>query len=189
MTLRLFALTLWGAVFALLAVLALFLPQLADGWRAGKPPLPDFALASPAPDLVPPLAAEDLRQGQIAVVNFWASWCAPCRAEHKFLLQLAADADLLTTGIAFKDAQADAARFLHEFGNPFALAGLDENGAAGLAFGLYGVPETFIISHDGAIVYRHFGPLSEESFTASRLPALAQARSAAQRAKPRPARQ
>ena len=97
--------------------------------------------------------------GQVTVLNFFASWCAPCRAEHPLIQELAAMPSIRVVGIAFKDAPADSAKFLAELGNPYAAVGVDESGRTGLEFGLTGVPETYVIDRDGIIRYRLAQPL------------------------------
>lgn len=119
--------------------------------------VPAFALAGLTPG-APGLTAADLK-GQVTVLNFFASWCAPCRAEHPLLMELARDPNLQVVGITYKDEPAKSAAFLAELGNPFAAIGADESGRVGIDFGLTGVPETYIIDRDGIIRYRLAQPL------------------------------
>lgn len=104
------------------------------------------------------LAAADFR-GQVTVLNFFASWCAPCRAEHPLLIELAKDPSIRVVGITYKDKPADSLKFLGELGNPFAAVGADESGRTGIDFGLTGVPETYVIDADGIVRYRLPQPL------------------------------
>ena len=124
------------------------------------------SLNLPALDPGPGLSDADLRQGHVTIVNVFASWCAPCHAEHEFLMRLAADAGLAAKGVkligvAQKDKPEDTRRFLGAGGNPFAKVGVDGDGRAGIDWGVYGVPETYIVAGDGVIAYKFIGPISE----------------------------
>lgn len=101
--------------------------------------------------------------GQITLVNVWASWCVPCQAEHPQLMRLAADRRLQLVGINYKDATENARRFLGRYGNPFSAVGVDENGRAAIEWGVYGVPESFLIGRDGRIAYKQVGPITNET--------------------------
>jgi cytochrome c biogenesis protein CcmG, thiol:disulfide interchange protein DsbE len=98
----------------------------------------------------------------VTVVNVWASWCAPCRQEHPALMELAKDPTVRVVGINYKDAAENARRFLGALGNPFAAIGVDPNGRTAIEWGVYGVPESFIVGPDGAIRYKQIGPLSPD---------------------------
>lgn len=133
--------------------------------------------APPAFDL-PPLAEGGLRltnasipRGRPAIVNFFASWCAPCRIEHPQLLRLAREGIALV-GIAYKDKPEDSRRFLAELGNPYLATGIDRDGRTGIDFGLYGVPETYVIDRAGHIRKRIVGPLSPAIVERELLPLL-----------------
>ena len=106
-------------------------------------------------------SGDDLRQGKIFIVNVWASWCAPCRAEHPLLMKLSARKDVIVAGIAYKDAPEDAQRFLERFGNPYDRLGLDQTGHAALGWGIYGVPESFVVDGAGRILFHHRGPITD----------------------------
>lgn len=161
-------------VFAGLALL--FLVRLFAGDPSRVPsaligrPVPAFTLA-PLDGLqadgrpVPGLASEDLK-GRVTVVNVWASWCAPCRQEHPLLVALAEDPSIRVVGINYKDNPENARRFLGALGNPFAAVGVDPNGRTSIDWGVYGVPETFVIGPDGRIRHKHIGPLTAESLAA-----------------------
>lgn len=103
-------------------------------------------------------------KGQVSVVNVWASWCVPCHDEAPLLLQLAQDKRIRMIGINYKDAPDNARRFLGRYGNPFNALGVDANGRASIEWGVYGVPETFVIGRDGAIAYKLIGPVTPENF-------------------------
>lgn len=124
-------------------------------------------------DDAPPTDA-DLRSGDIKLVNFWASWCAPCRAEHPILEEMAG-AGIPIFGINYKDKPENALGFLAEIGDPFAKIGADANGRNGIEWGLYGVPETFVLDADGTILLRHPGPITRAVLQEKILPAIASA--------------
>ena len=160
-------------VFAGLAGLFFYALQTGDPSKLpsamiGKP-VPDFALApldglkaeSGAP--LQSFTAADLADGEPTIVNVFASWCVPCLQEHPMLMALAKDADVRLYGINYKDDPASARRFLGRYGNPFARVGADASGRVAIDFGVYGVPETYVISGDGKIAYRHVGPLTEQA--------------------------
>jgi len=164
--------TLPLVIFA--ALLALFLFRLG----AGDPSrLPSALIGKPAPNLtLPPLEGlmengaalpgldPTLFKGRVTVVNVWASWCVPCRDEHPFLVRLAGDKRITLAGINYKDARENALSFLARYGNPFAAVGVDIGGRAAIEWGVYGVPETFIVGRDGAIAYKHIGPIDARGF-------------------------
>ncbi|MCB2129709.1 MAG: DsbE family thiol:disulfide interchange protein [Rhodobacteraceae bacterium] len=116
----------------------------------------------------------DLTDGGVKIVNFWASWCAPCRAEHPNLEKLAGEG-VTIYGVNYKDKPAAALRFLEDLGNPFAAAGADESGRMGIDWGIYGVPETFVIDGKGKVILRFAGPITERSLQADIRPALEKA--------------
>jgi cytochrome c biogenesis protein CcmG/thiol:disulfide interchange protein DsbE len=129
-------------------------------------PVPTFSLpalpglqAAGAP--IPGLSTEDLK-GRVTIVNVWASWCGPCREEHPALMELAKDPAFRVVGINYKDLSENARRFLGALGNPFQAVGVDANGRAAIDWGVYGVPETFVIGPDGTIRHKHIGPLLPE---------------------------
>ena len=139
------------------------------------PPLAGLSHADGSP--VPGLSRTDLGQGRVTVVNVWASWCAPCRQEHEFLEKLAAMNRVRLVGIAYKDEPGNALGFLKEMGNPFDAVGMDEKGRAAIDWGVYGVPETFVIGKDGRVAYKHIGPLTEASLADVLLPEIEKAES------------
>lgn len=116
----------------------------------------------------PGVAAEDFRSGKVTVLNVFASWCAPCRVEHPYLVEMArADAvragRIQIVGLNYKDEPENARRFLGALGNPYGLVGVDRNGRASIEWGVYGVPETFLIGRDGTVLAKHIGPLDQAS--------------------------
>lgn len=116
----------------------------------------------------------DLRDGKVKLVNFWASWCAPCRAEHPNLEQLRAEG-VTILGVNYKDKPAAALGFLAELGNPYARIGADESGRMGIDWGLYGVPETFVIDGAGKVVLRFPGPVTAQILETEIRPAMERA--------------
>lgn len=121
---------------------------------------------------VPGLDSEDFRRGEVSVVNVWASWCGPCREEHPYLMQLAARGDVAVVGINYKDQPENARRFLGLHGNPFAAVGSDSSGRTAVDWGVYGVPETFVVDGAGTIRYKHVGPLTAKALTDAVVPAI-----------------
>jgi cytochrome c biogenesis protein CcmG/thiol:disulfide interchange protein DsbE len=163
------------AVFVVLA--GLFLAQLTSGRNPAdlpsallNKPVPAFNLA-PLEGLmtdgkpVPGFSNEDLK-GRVTIVNVFASWCAPCRQEHPLLVELAKDPSVRLMGINQKDNPDNARRFLGALGNPYSAVGVDPNGRASIDWGVYGVPETFIIGPDGTIRHKQIGPLTPEALPA-----------------------
>jgi cytochrome c biogenesis protein CcmG/thiol:disulfide interchange protein DsbE len=152
------------------------LPSALIGREAPEFSLPPLAgLSSPGGAAVPGLSRADLGNGHVTVVNVFASWCAPCRDEHPLLEKLAAMNRVRLVGIAYKDAPENTLGFLNEMGNPFTAVGVDEKGRAAIDWGVYGVPETFVIGRDGRIAYKHIGPLTEASLTDALLPEIGKA--------------
>jgi cytochrome c biogenesis protein CcmG/thiol:disulfide interchange protein DsbE len=136
----------------------------------GKP-APDFALPPLEGADRPALAAADLRGDRPVLVNFFASWCVPCVIEHPQLMRLARDG-VPVLGIAYKDKPADSLGFLRRHGNPFARLGVDQPGRVAIDWGLYGVPETYLVDKAGIIRWRWAGPLTDEVLDNQLLPLL-----------------
>lgn len=174
---RLAAMRRWSLVVLPLAIfialLALFWFRLGAG-DASR--LPSALIGKPAPALsLPPL--EGLMRdgapvpgldpgafvGRVTLVNVWASWCAPCRDEHPFLTRLSGDRRIILVGINYKDQATNALRFLERFGNPYSAVGVDAGGRAAIEWGVYGVPETFLVGRDGRIAYKQIGPIADEA--------------------------
>jgi cytochrome c biogenesis protein CcmG, thiol:disulfide interchange protein DsbE len=123
---------------------------------------------------IPGLTAADLQTGQVTIVNFWASWCPPCRAEHPVLKQMAADG-LRVAGVNIKDQADTAAAYLAEDGNPFFAMAFDPRGRTAIDWGVTAPPETFIIGGDGTVLFRFQGPLVGSDYEQRFLPALNEA--------------
>jgi cytochrome c biogenesis protein CcmG/thiol:disulfide interchange protein DsbE len=121
----------------------------------------------------------DLAKGKVSVVNYWASWCVPCIEEHPFIEKLKSLTDVDIYGINYKDGADAARRFIGRFGNPYTAVGTDAQGRAAIDWGVYGTPETFVVNGKGQIVYKHVGPISEDSLKTKLLPAIEKARATA----------
>jgi cytochrome c biogenesis protein CcmG/thiol:disulfide interchange protein DsbE len=133
-------------------------------------PVPEFDLPPIEGMAGPGLGSADLRTGEVTLVNFFASWCLPCRAEHKFLTMLAEKMGVRLVGINYKNEALDARTWLAELGNPYQAIGADVNGRAGIDWGVYGLPETFIVDGTGRIRYRHVGAVDAYVMTEVILP-------------------
>lgn len=167
---------MWAAIVPLIlfaAVGALFWRGLGAGDPSKLPSAligkaaPDIALpaldrlagpAGPTPGLDPAAF-----KGAVTIVNVWASWCIPCHEEAPLFMQVAQDKRIRVVGVNYKDQPDKALNFLKRYGNPFAAVGVDANGRAGIEWGVYGVPETFIVGRDGNIAYKLVGPLTPDN--------------------------
>ena len=151
------------------------------GLEKGDQPLPSMMVGQPAPPVTVTQFGtgaaptdELLRQPGLKLVNFWASWCQPCRVEHPMLERLQAEG-VTIYGINYKDKPQAAQGFLDEMGNPFALIGADE-GRMALDWGVYGVPETYVIDGKGEVLFRLAGPITEENLLSQLRPAMDRAK-------------
>jgi cytochrome c biogenesis protein CcmG/thiol:disulfide interchange protein DsbE len=169
------------AIFALLAAIFAFALRTGD---PSKLPSALIGKTVPALELAPveglsndghPIggfSATDLAQGEVSVVNFWASWCIPCVQEHPVLVALKQRTGVRVYGVNYKDQPAAARRFLSRYGNPFLAVGGDGNGRAAIEWGVYGMPETFVVNGRGEIVYKHVGPITPQALEAKIMPAI-----------------
>ena len=123
---------------------------------------------------MPPITAQS-GQGKLTLVNFWASWCVPCRQEHPVIMALSKDPRLSVVGVNYKDGNENALRFLGELGNPFSEIGLDPNGKMAIDWGVYGIPESYLVGADGTILYKKVGPFDEKSLKEGLYPAIEKA--------------
>ena len=153
-----------------IAVAALFLVRLYGGdpskipsaligrpaTQTELPPLPGLVQNGAAVPGLDPAAFK----GKVSVVNVWASWCVPCHEEAPLLTALARDTRLQIVGINYKDSAENARRFLGRYGNPFSMVGVDSNGRGSIEWGVYGVPETFVVGREGTILYKMVGPVT-----------------------------
>ena len=166
--------------FLMVLPLIVFLGLAALFWfrlGAGDPSrIPSALIGRPAPQtILPPLdgLTSDGKpvpgidpaafKGRVSIVNVWASWCVPCHDEAPLLTQLGKDTQIQVIGINYKDSPENARRFLGRYGNPFGMVGVDGNGRAAIEWGVYGVPETFIVGRDGKIAYKLVGPITPDN--------------------------
>jgi cytochrome c biogenesis protein CcmG/thiol:disulfide interchange protein DsbE len=161
------------AAFAVVAAIGMFRddPESLPSAREGQAAPPVVLTAMDGKDLFDDAT---LRDGQVKLVNYWASWCGPCRVEHPNLEQLAGEG-VPIYGINYKDDASNALRFLDDLGDPYAAVGADESGRMALDWGVYGVPETYVIDGEGTILLRVAGPLTQRVLTETIRPALAAA--------------
>ncbi len=168
--------------FLLLTPIAVFVGiAIAFAWGLTRDPriLPSTLIGKSAPQFVLPpvkgrtlgLSSADLR-GEVSLVNVFASWCVECRVEHPLLMQLKAEGDLPIHGLNYKDRPDDAEKWLNTYGDPYTRTGADLDGRAGIEWGVYGVPETFVITKDGRIAYKHIGALSPSVLEKKILPLI-----------------
>lgn len=151
---------------------------------AGNRDVPSALIGRPAPTFdLPPVPGMELPgfssadlQGKVSVVNVWASWCVPCRVEHPVLMRLAGMKDFQLLGLNYRDVPENARRYLGGLGNPFVAVGYDEKGRVGIDWGVYGQPETFVVSPKGVVTYKYIGPLTPEAVRAVLLPQIERAR-------------
>ncbi|MFW2586719.1 DsbE family thiol:disulfide interchange protein [Sagittula sp. SSi028] len=161
------------AIFAAFGALAYF-----GLGREGADDLESMFTGQPAPPMTetaldgyPPITPEVLAAGEVTIVNFWASWCPPCRVEHPRLLEMQAEG-LHVVGVNFKDIEKNARAYLAEDGNPFAAVAFDPAGRSAIEWGVTGPPETFILDGDGTVLFKFVGPLVGSDYEQRFVPAL-----------------
>ena len=166
----------YGVPIAIFAGLALML-----AWALNRDPrsIPSALIGQPAPQFtLPPLKGRTLGlsssdlMGEVSLVNVFASWCVECRAEHPLLLKLKAEGTVPIHGLNYKDTPDDAARWLNSLGDPYTRTGADLSGRVAIDWGVYGVPETFVITSDGRIAHKQIGPLNSEVLASTILPLI-----------------
>jgi cytochrome c biogenesis protein CcmG/thiol:disulfide interchange protein DsbE len=168
----------------LLLPLAIFLVMavfLGVGLTRDPRKLPSTMIDKPAPQftlkqvsaLDKNFSPEDMK-GQVWMLNVWASWCTACRVEHPLLVEISNSKIVPLIGLDYKDKPEDALKFLAQQGNPYQLSALDLEGRVGIDYGVYGVPETFIIDKNGRIRHKHVGPITPESLQKEILPIIAE---------------
>lgn len=149
-------------------------PEALPSALIGKP-VPKFSLP-PVQGRTPGLSSGDLT-GEVSLVNVFASWCTACRSEHPLFMQLRANGTVRVHGLNYKDRPEDAANWLDELGDPYTRTGADLNGRVSIDWGVYGVPETFVVSRSGIILHKHIGPVTEQALNETILPLVARSRS------------
>lgn len=150
---------------------------LAAGLRLDPREIPSPLIGKPVPEFsLPPVRGRSLGlasanlKGEVSLVNVFASWCVACRAEHPLLMQIKRDGILPVHGLNYKDQPADADHWLDEMGDPYTRTGADLDGRVAIDWGVYGVPETFVIDREGRIAYKHIGPISPAAWNQTMLP-------------------
>ena len=138
--------------------------------------LPEFSLEQ-VKNIDKILSSADLH-GQVSLLNVWASWCVACRSEHPVLLKLARSGLVKIYGLNYKDQREDAIRWLDHYGDPYTTSAYDHSGKIGIEYGVYGVPETFVIDNKGLIRYKHIGPVSDDILEKKILPLIEQLKAA-----------
>ena len=151
-----------------LILVAVMIPVFIIGLNRDPSEVPSPFLNKPAPEFeLPRLKDPGLTvgsadyAGQMVLVNVWATWCAGCRQEHDYLLKLASENDIPIYGLNWRDQRSKALSWLSQLGDPYIASGFDEDGRVGIDWGVYGAPETFLISADGIVLYKHLSPLTE----------------------------
>ncbi|WP_404401024.1 DsbE family thiol:disulfide interchange protein [Pelagibacterium halotolerans] len=168
-------------LFVLVALVGIFATQMGRDTSLVpsaliNKPVPEFDLPPVEGLDLPGFATADLSGNGVTVVNVFASWCVPCRAEHPYLMELAERGEVALYGMNYDDPAESARAFLSELGNPYDRVGADRDRRVGIDWGVYGVPETFVVNNEGVIVFKHTGPLDERSYRERLLPAIAAAR-------------
>ncbi|MCZ6809575.1 MAG: DsbE family thiol:disulfide interchange protein [Proteobacteria bacterium] len=152
-----------------LIMVAIMIPVFVIGLSRDPTEVPSPLLNKPAPEFELPSLKDPARTvgsddyaGQMALVNVWATWCVGCRQEHDYLLKLASETDIPIYGLNWRDHRGDALAWLRQLGDPYVASAFDEDARVGIDFGVYGAPETFLISPDGIVLYKHISPMTEE---------------------------
>jgi len=162
-------------VFGLLILV--FIKGLDPDRNLNELPSPFLGKEAPQFDL-PRVRAPEERvasadyEGEVVLVNFWATWCVGCRQEHDFLMEIARSGVIPIYGIDWRDQRAPALEWLSVLGDPYVASGFDEDATTGIDWGVYGAPETFLIGKDGTVLYKHLGPLSRQTWEAEFLPLI-----------------
>jgi len=174
-----------GRLLVLVPVLVFLALAIVLGWglTTASRDIPSNLIGRPVPEFnLPPiepgkpaLSRTDLI-GEVSLVNVFASWCVACRIEHPLLMQLSKDRRVPIHGLNYKDQPTHAIAWLAELGDPYTRIGSDLNGRVAIDWGVYGVPETFVVSADGTIAYKHIGPVSEQALQETILPLIAKLR-------------
>ena len=167
-------------------VLVALVGLLAFGLGNDPRAIPSPFIGKPAPDFSLPTLNDRSRQltqthlkGQVSLVNVWASWCVACRHEHQLLVDLSRQNVVNIIGLNYKDDSANAKLWLQRLGNPYSVTLVDREGRAGIDWGVYGVPETFVVDRDGMVRYKHIGPLTPDALRNTVLPLIAELSSGA----------
>jgi cytochrome c biogenesis protein CcmG/thiol:disulfide interchange protein DsbE len=164
-----------------LAAFVVLVAFLAVGLNRNPRDIPSPLAGKPAPDFKLPLLADAGKsfspaemKGKVWLLNVWASWCVSCRQEHPVLVSFAKQGNVPIVGLNYKDQVADGKKWLVDFGDPYVLSAVDADGRVGINYGVYGVPETYVIDKAGIIRLKHTGPITPESLKSQILPLVAE---------------
>lgn len=162
-----------------LAAFMILVPIFVIGLTKDPRELPSPFLNEPAPEFTLPSLTEPDKTvsssdyaGQYALVNVWATWCVGCRQEHDFLMELSRSQSVPIYGINWRDGRGEALNWLQALGDPYVASGFDEDGRVGIDWGVYGAPETFLVSADGVVLHKHLGPLDAAAWERDFVPKL-----------------
>jgi cytochrome c biogenesis protein CcmG/thiol:disulfide interchange protein DsbE len=166
-------------VLPLVAVITLILFLVVGLTRGDPRALPSPFIGKPAPEFDLPMLKDPEQTvgsrdmaGSVALVNVWATWCAGCRQEHPFLLELEKNGAIPIYGINWRDTRPEALRWIQQLGDPYVASGFDGTGRVGIDWGVYGAPETFLVSTDGVVLHKHLGPLDRAAWETDFLPLI-----------------
>ena len=170
---------------ALLIAFVIMLGIFAIGLDRDPTKLPSPLIGNPAPEYELPRVKDAMStvgsadySGEMVLVNIWATWCVGCRQEHQYLVDLAARQEIPIYGIDWRDRRDEALVWLERLGDPYVASAYDEDGRVGIDWGVYGAPETFLVSPDGKVLYKHIGPLDEATWQGEFVPRIAAEREA-----------
>lgn len=170
-----------------LIIVAIMIPMFVIGLNRDPSEIPSPLLDKPAPQFELPTLKDPNKTvgsadyaGQLALVNVWATWCIGCRQEHDYLMQLAAEIDIPMYGLNWRDRRDDALVWLQRLGDPYVASAYDEDGRVGIDWGVYGAPETFLISPEGIILHKHISPMTDRVWQEDFLPRILAAQGGAE---------
>ena len=170
---------------ALLVAFVIMLGIFVAGLQRDPTKLPSVLIDKPVPEYELPRVKDPLATtgnadyaGQLALVNIWATWCVGCRQEHAYLMELAAREEIPIYGIDWRDQRQEALAFLERLGDPYVASAYDEDGRVGMDWGVYGAPETYLVSADGIVLYKHIAPMTEDVWQREFVPRIAAQREA-----------
>ena len=170
-----------------LILVAIMIPVFIVGLNRDPSEVPSPLINKAAPQFELPSLKEPGRmvgsanyEGQLALLNIWATWCVGCRQEHEYLMQLAAEIDIPIYGLNWRDRREEALVWLQRLGDPYVASAYDEDGRVGIDWGVYGAPETFLIDKNGVILHKHISPMTEQVWQRYFVPRINAARGAAE---------
>ena len=164
-----------------LSIFVVVVGFLAVGLKLNPREIPSPLVGKAAPDFSQPQLYDPAKmfspadmKGKVWLLNFWASWCGGCKTEHPVLMELARSGEVQIYGMDYKDKQDEAMAWLRQWGNPYSIIGMDDAGRVGINFGVYGVPETYVIDKQGVIRYKQIGPLNPDTVSQKIIPLVKQ---------------